>query len=387
MSSSTLVTTSADAIATDFRDAWVGMLRSSGDPFRIYQSPEWYELVRSGCHTEYESATLVVNQDPERGLAGIVPLYSKEQSIDLPIAMGYTYRMRPKRLIQVPSGNLMLPAGESWFDRLFDRLGELRPAAEAIEMSRVPVGGPLDHYLRSSPRVRREYCLFEVPGLSRIDTIPLPSSYEEFLRSYSSKKRYNIRRQLRQLQERAGGGLRLRSFRQPGEAPEFFDFWDRLGLARGDSAPLSADRDRHERRFRRMAELGLLYSYVLMDGERPIAAWSAIRWHDLLMLETTLHDPEYNAQSPGTCLLHMVAEQLIQDRAATLINLGYGCPIYKSQATNVALDYVGYWLIPRDWRSHLFELGYNQLRRGIALAKTHLKRSRSPADVDPAGKE
>jgi hypothetical protein len=65
----------------------------------------------------------------------------------------------------------------------------------------------------------------------------------------------------------------------------------------------------------------------------------------------------------------MVIEDLIKDRRIGLINLAYGAPKSDYRSTNVAHDYVSYWLIPKTWKSCLFQVCYRAFRRGVALFK------------------
>ena len=61
------------------------------------------------------------------------------------------------------------------------------------------------------------------PFHDRISVIPLAASYTEFLSRYGSKKRYNLRRQLRLLREQMDGTLELRVIRSGPDLPEFLD--------------------------------------------------------------------------------------------------------------------------------------------------------------------
>ena len=94
------------------------------------------------------------------------------------------------------------------------------------------------------------------------------------------------------------------------------------------------------------------------------------------MLAKTLHNDSDSAYSPGSCLLHMVVEQLIRSRSPRLINFGYGSPSYDYRATNVVLDYVSYWPIPRTWKSRVFHAGYTSLRRVVTAIKSGLPAKR-----------
>jgi hypothetical protein len=372
MSTWSFVASGPDCASTSFRAAWHDLLAASDDPFMMYQSPEWFDLVRSGSASGRDAPSLAVHRDASRKIIGVVPLYRIKERCVFPLALGRSYTTQPKKMIQLATGRLLLPPGDRWFDEFFESLVQRHLERLIVEVDNVPVGGPMDLYLKSSPLIDRKYCVFEMPGRSTVHTIPLPTTYDEFLAPYSAKKRYNLRRQFRQLQERAKGGLELRRYESADGVSEFFNNWDRLSAARNTPDPTPMPLAGREDRTRRMADLGLFHSYILMDGTDPVAAWFAQRWGRVVLLDKTLHNHNYNAYSPGTCLLHMVVEQLIQERRAGLINLGYGYPSQESSSTNVTLDYASYWLIPRTWKSQVFQLGYTGFRRLVASAKAVL---------------
>ncbi len=206
----------------------------------------------------------------------------------------------------------------------------------------------------------------------KVYTISLPPTYDEFLARYSAKKRYNLRRQFRQLEQYAGAGLTLRRFETPDEVPEFLAFWAQILANRETTHPGRMSLVGQESRNRRLAGLGLFCSYVLFGGDRPIATLLGYQYGSVFVVERTLHDQGYNAFSPGTCLLHTVVEQLLAAGSTRLINLGYGSPGHDYRATHTVLDYISYWLIPATWRNRLFQFGYERLRRGVATVKAGL---------------
>ncbi len=282
-------------------------------------------------------------------------------------------------MTQIPSGCLLLPPGDQWLNSFFGSLGRRIPEERIVKISNVPISGPLHRYIEDTPLLRRKFAIFRVPGMSHVHTIPLTSTYDEFLAKYSSKKRYNLRRQFRKLEQYARGGLKLRCYETEDELMEFLPLWDRLRQASGDPARSARAIATWEDLNRRMARLGLRCCYMLMDGPRPIATIIGRRYDPIFMMDITRHDPEYEAYSPGSCLLHLVIEQLIGSQSIRVINLGYGDPHHDYRATNVVREYASYWLIPRTWKTRLFHVGYSGLRRAISVIKTIVPGRPGPA--------
>jgi Acetyltransferase (GNAT) domain len=373
MSTWSLLCNGPDTASVSLRQSWRDLLAASGDPFAMHQSPEWFEVNRAeAAAAGLPAPSLAVRRNSRQEVVGVVPLHSIHERLVFPLALRRSILTRPKHMIRIPSGRLLLPEGDRWLDGLFSSLGRCGPERPIIRLSNVPVPGPLSTYVGTSPLIRRDYCVYTVPPSPfKVYTIPLPPTYDEFLARYSSKKRYNLRRQLRQLVQHAAGGLTLRRFESPDDVPELLACWDQLSAARETPDPTPVPVEGREVRNRRLAGVGLLCSYVLMDGARPIAGFLGYRCGSVFTVGKTLHDHSYNAYSPGTCLLHMVIEQLVSGGSARLISFGYGYP-GQEWATHAVLDYVSYWLVPATWRSRLFQFAYGRLRRGIAAVKSGL---------------
>jgi hypothetical protein len=385
MSVWSVVPSSPDSASTNLRHAWRDLLAGSGDPFKMLQSPEWFDLECSvSAHGDSQPFAAVL-RNAAGEVVGIVPIYPREGPCEFRLFRGRTLVTPPKEMVEIPSGNLLLPPGDRWFDGLFVSLARHESPGRIVWVSNVPASGALNHYLLTSRVLNRLYCRFDTPTNGnrrwKLHTMPLPRSYDLFLSKYSSKKQYNLRRQLRQLEQRAQGGLRLRRYETAEDVAEFRAHWDQLALhraiARSGPSPIPLARAIQEQA-RLMGELGLLCSYMLLDGDRPIAGCFAQRYGPVLLVNRFLHDSDFAAQSPATCLLHMIVKELIERESIRLINLGCGAPRHENQAANVALDYVSYWLIPRTWRSRSFQIAYTGLRGAIAAVKSVLHRPAAP---------
>ena len=95
--------------------------------------------------------------------------------------------------------------------------------------------------LGKSDAVRRDFFGERREALDRIDLIPLPRSFGEFLAKYDAKKRYNLRRQARLLREHAGGDLVLDRVARPDDVPGFLASVAALGVRVGPESPASEE--------------------------------------------------------------------------------------------------------------------------------------------------
>ena len=380
MSSWSILVSAPETASIDLRQAWQGLLEASEDPFSLYQSPFWFDTVKEDPGGEGAPHALAVRQDADHRLVGIVPLFVTRERRVFPLIRGYAYTTAKREVITLPSGQLLIPPGAEEFDAFFAALARRDTGWPTLKIENIPIPGPLHDYLHSSDLIAQRYFLHEVPGLDRVHTIRLPASYDEFLARYSAKKRYNLRRQLRLLQERTGNRLAMRRYDSVATVEELVASYEALAQNRQEEPegeePLLALKSPGgvAGLLRRLARDGLLRAYVLEDGGRPISCLLAAQFGGTFVLRRTLHDPAYNALSPGAALLHMAIEDLIKDRPARVVNLGYGSREHDSHATHIPWDYVSYWLIPKTWRNRLFLSGYRALRRGAHSLKAVVRR-------------
>jgi hypothetical protein len=275
-------------------------------------------------------------------------------------------------MVTFKSGHLHIPAGESWLDELFSTVLERHPQRLPLKLDNVPVDSHLYDYLFSSQFIRNSFIVYQVPWAKRIQTITLEPSYDQFLARYSSKKRYNLRRQFRLLETKAGGGIALRRCESTADVPAFFEAYREL-YESGNRIQYGTRRWKMAPELRSEMELtsrhGLMLGYLLMAKERPVSCAYGWRLGKVYMLIRTIFDPEYEDVSPGTALLQLMIEDLIKEKRTTLINLGYGHPDAEFRATNVIHEYASYWLFPRTWKTRLFRAGYRALRHGVGWLK------------------
>jgi len=287
--------------------------------------------MRDGQSGEGPRHALAVCRDEQDRLIGVVPLFATREQFRFPVVFGRFHTTSPMKMIKFMSGCLLLAPGECWLDGLFACIAKCYPERPAVKIERIPRPGPLHDYVRSSARIRERYFLQEMPGQNRVHTIPLPPTFDQFLTRYNAKRRYNLRRQLRLLQERTAGKLAMSRYDSIRDIQDFVTHYAKLLRARGriaDAAQFDQEYASFEAHHRHRASVGLLRSYVLRDAEHPIACILGYQYGETFLLGQTEHDPAYAEFSPGTVLLHMVIEDLINDGRMSLINRVWSRPCH-----------------------------------------------------------
>ena len=139
------------------------------------------------------------------------------------------------------------------------------------------------------------------------------TTFETYLKKFSSKSRSTLRKKVRRFAEHCGNAHPCREFQRPEEMAEFHR------LARTVSAKTYQERllrsglpdtEEFRQRLERDAARDQVRGYILFDGARPVAYLHSPAQGRHLLYEHVGHDPEYDAFSPGTVLLYHVIERL-----------------------------------------------------------------------------
>ena len=180
------------------------------------------------------------------------------------------------------------------------------------------------------PRKEKSWFVYMERGVQPFHTVSVPDAFEEYLRKFSSKRRYALRREIRILQDRGGGELQLERITDKEQCERF------LGIARplyartwqgahGVSSRLAGGLPDLED----LARRGILRSYVLRCGQEYCAFAVGHQFRDVFHLVEIGHEPAFNKYSPGKVLLLLLIEDLTRHARPKRLSLGHGEQAYK----------------------------------------------------------
>jgi CelD/BcsL family acetyltransferase involved in cellulose biosynthesis len=155
---------------------------------------------------------------------------------------------------------------------------------------------------------------FRLEEMDRSPYVPLPSSFEEYLRRLGTKERHELRRKIR----RASAAVPGLSFRATRTREEFDrDFPSFIALHRLSHTEKAEFMDDRMAGFFRDMAGGFLSTgqlrLVFLSGEGAVMA-SALQivWNGSLLLYNSGFDPNYREVSPGLVLLARCIEDAIR---------------------------------------------------------------------------
>lgn len=307
-----------------FRAVWRALAAASSSPEQIQQSPEFFDFLRQKAGVRMEVFSLLRLSDAT--IVGIVPVRIGEQALRFnigPIRLGAITLEMATLLGSVPA----VPASESVAQYLVVHLLEQFPACKAVLMPALPRHCAYSRHIgRFSGRGRLGSSLM---GPWRdCHVLPLPLTFEQYLGQVSSKKRYNIKRQMRQLAEQAGV-LALERVDSAARVPAFMEAL-RTVATDAEIAPLM-----QEASLAASACLGLLRSYVLRADGVPVGVILATCSSQVLHVHNIFTERALQDLSVGTTVMHLAVKELIDAGGFTRIDFGYGTPNQAFRSTHV----------------------------------------------------
>jgi len=163
--------------------------------------------------------------------------------------------------------------------------------------------------------------------------VTLARDFESYLKEqFSRKTRYNLKREVRLLDEAAPGQVEVAIYTAPDRVSEFLrDVWTigklayqwRLGLSRVAKIPRLADR------LTELARRGQLRGYVLRVRGAPAAYCLTTVRGTGLSYDDVGYDPSLAALHPGKVLLYRILEDLHATRVVDELEFGRGGAGYK----------------------------------------------------------
>jgi CelD/BcsL family acetyltransferase involved in cellulose biosynthesis len=301
--------------------AWRRLLLASRSPEKLYQTPEFFRFLSDSQTATSDRFELYVIKDRAQDkVIGMVPVRISSVALDFNAA-GLTVFSHRTRVIRLLGSVPLMPDDGALLHRLFAHLLQCFPGCAAVSMQALPreMERHLGHDMRHVP--------FVVHGWRACHTIPLPDSLPAYMGKMSAKKRYNLAREYRLLQQ-AAGPLELCRLDRSTHVRDLVDAI--AALAPAHSSALMGARD-----YRVLAANRLLLSYVLRSAGEVVAVVAGSRYGDTWHIHQVMYAPAYRRLSAGSVALHAALQDVITQFAFTTADLGFGTPRHQFASTHV----------------------------------------------------
>ena len=163
--------------------------------------------------------------------------------------------------------------------------------------------------------------------------VAFTGTFDQYLKHFSKKSRYNVQRSVRKFAELSGGTIDWAEMKSPAEMEKFHTlaaavsqrtYQHKLGIGFNKSSEFG-------RKLVDQAREGLVRGYVLMHHERPIAfAFCRIVKGEVISYHKVGYDPDLRQHSPGTVLLYLILERLFESKEFRYLNFTENKFFFKS---------------------------------------------------------
>jgi CelD/BcsL family acetyltransferase involved in cellulose biosynthesis len=361
------------------RNEWDRLLEVSNNIELLFQSPQWFEHLMA-TNPDDNRMFLGIIKDNTGKCVGMVPIRIDKYTLSFDISSYMLWKIR-LRTASILGSQPLIPQDENIYKHLFTTLLKAFPEIQCIYMGSVPVDSLLWQYVTAA-KGNREYWIPQVVGgVQTHHALLLPATFEEYLSKLKRKKRYNLQRQVKLLQDHGGGGLELLRVESEDHISLFLEAafsiaknsWQhkRLGT-RIDNSP-----EWHSK-LQDLAGRGLLRAYYLKYGGKPCAFALGYQFRDVYHYVEIAYDESFAKYSPGTVLLYLLIKDLIQHHPPKRLNFGLSDHPYKQMFGNIHFKAAQILLWRSTFPNRIKRTSHLAFRGGISLIKTYLHKRKSP---------
>lgn len=309
-----------DADLGMIRHAWDDMSARSQSPEGIYQSPAYFAFTQQADNAAMtQPAVLCLKRAADESIAGLVP--ARLATVPLEFKFGHVRLLTVRLPVVQLLGSVPMVADNLPRRLVFRSLLDRFPGARAVYMQALPQ----EHFKAAGSGLRWNV----VNGWRKCLGVDIEGDFDSYMKSLPSKKRYNMTRQIRQLEQEAGG-LATTAITAPGQAAQLRAALEAL-LGAGEAAQYPG-----ARYFERLASNGLLHSYVISGAHGPVAAVIGTRYGSTWYVHNIFTADAYAKLSPGTSTFLLTLKDATAAQVVRKVEFGYGSPNREFKSTHTA---------------------------------------------------
>ncbi len=334
----------------DIGDAWNRLLLESKSPETVFQTPGYFDFISEIPNKKNKQIILLIKSLSEEKIIGIIPLRTGQRTLFLQAGNRTIARLRTNTIALLGSIPLT-PHRPEVLDSLLHFLYTEFSVEDSIAIQSLPIDSDFYQYLKNSKLVKKSYGMYIKDGWRNCHTTPLPASFSAYLSQLKAKKRYNLQRQVKQL-EKNSGPIVLARIQLPEDIPLLMDAIEKMLPPDVQQSMMGEDH------YVALARKEILLCYVLTSNDHPCAAIIGIQAQSTFHIHKIIYDWNRSQYSPGTTILHLAIEDLTNRLQINLIDYGYGDPEYSHRSGNTLQQ-----------RGHVFL--YKKTLRNRLLFATH----------------
>jgi CelD/BcsL family acetyltransferase involved in cellulose biosynthesis len=353
------------ASAPELIAAWQSVLDVYPHFNSLYASPEWV----SGASTDRLHIAFV--GDESGSIIGVVPLRVRPFDLRFDVANTELFS-RTLQVAEVLGSVPLLPKSAEIHRRVIDAIFHLFPECAGLLSDSVPVDSYFWSFLHDRQAFSGSSYLHIADGPRPWHLLTLSASFGDYLKSLSSKSRANMRREVRQLADRAGGELQAVRVSAPKDVPQFLERAVRVAKNSWQARALGERVRCDEASCRKLedhASRGLLRSYVLQAADASLAFVIGYQYLGVYHYVEVAYDETHADHSPGKVLLTLMLEDLHEYQRPETVNFGVGDASYKRRFGNLEKSDAGCLILRNRFSNRVATTSHNVFSAAVRTAK------------------
>jgi CelD/BcsL family acetyltransferase involved in cellulose biosynthesis len=293
----------------------------------FHQDPEKLRLQWQFEHRDRQLRLFVLRRDGQIDCVAPFNLSNAQFTLKLGLIKLLRLPVRQYRLAGTGLGFARDADKNACLDALAQALRARRGEFDLATIESLDVEDPLFSHGLTGFRV-----LPAAPQPEVVRALELAEDFEAYLGRFKKKPRYNLKRNVRLLEEFCEGDLQVQRIDQPEQVADFFDALDHI-FARcwqGKTLGYRARNSESEVGYHRaLAEQGWLRCYLLRGKGQPVAYVLGYQYAGRYYYEEIGYDQDWREQNPGNALTFLMLEDLHGENRPDLLDFGYGENTYK----------------------------------------------------------
>lgn len=342
------------------RGAWADLVSKHAPRISFLQSPDFIDHL--AAIRADDNVFIAALWDGEGGLEGLIPIRRMVSTLDFSVG-GRRLASAKFKALRILGGNILYPMGDQAHIALLDRLMERFHDIDLFQFSSMPTASRAWQSISRCTGVAERFLTYVPHGPRHCLVTDVPASMDDYLAKLGRKKRYNLKRQLKQLSQAGDGQLALRRVESPSDVDDLVDAlkaW--VQVCGGHEMDRSALVD--------LARRGLLLCYVLAFRSQLCAFAFGHRYLDTLHVHKIWHNSELEAHSPGAALHHLMLQDIVHHRLACRIDYGYGMPRHGTGALCDIEERADLLLFKKTLRNRLGIFLHSRFHRAVESLKS-----------------
>lgn len=320
-----LVRASGDCLEGSIGAQWRAFLQRSQSPQRIYQSPDFVRYLSGNVEGPSRVEVFTTIRERDGAVVGIVPVRIQARALDFTIGPLRLFS-RQVEVINVLGSVPLTAIEEGARQDLLGQLFAFFPTCVAVSMQAVPVASELWQWLGRATQPEAPFRQYHLDGVRECHTMPLPTSFAAYLQKFTAKKRYNLARQIRLLEQELGP-VTLTRIERPEQVPALMQALEILEPGWAEPGCAAS--------FAALAANNLLMHYLLQCGGEPVGAVLGSCFDKVWHVHKFMCASRATALSGGTSAMHLALEDVIDRCGFTMVDFGYGTPNQSFKSTQV----------------------------------------------------